>query len=124
MTDQFGVKTVRPRKRALPAGSKAKAPKPQLHTIEHVRYGEGKLVFVRQLDSGEHIALVKFGDGVERILRLRQQYWLTDIAPLIPTPLKVKARKSAPVEVSDDEEDGEPELGEDEAEAEEIEALA
>jgi hypothetical protein len=96
----LGLTTVPPRKRS-PAKPRVrtKISKPQPRLLEHVRYGEGKLVWVRQLDSGDCVVSVKFGDGTERVLQLRQQYWISDIASLIPaltpTPKPLKHKPTA-----------------------------
>lgn len=78
-----GIKTVRkPRELPRPKPEKVKLER----VVEHVRYGKGKPIEVRQLDNAEYALVVKFGDGVERVLRLEQKYWLSNIASLIPAP--------------------------------------
>lgn len=85
MTGYLGVKTVPPRKRPLPA-PRTKVAKPQPRVLEHVRYGLGKLISVRLADNCDRLAVVKFGDGMRRVLQLRQQYCLSNIASLISAP--------------------------------------
>ena len=62
---------------------------------------KGKVVEVRQLDNGDHAVQVEFGDGVERVLQLRPQYWLSDIRDLVPGPPKPSRRKPVPVHDND-----------------------
>jgi hypothetical protein len=103
----LGVKTVPPRKRPLPAERKPQQPRPEFRVLEHMRYGQGKLVSVRQLDYGDYVAVVRFGDGTERSLQLCQRYWLSNIASLIPVPRPVsKPRLNSAT--SDDETESRP----------------
>lgn len=105
----LGLKTAPPRKRSPSqprVRTKVSKAKPRL--LEHVHYGQGKLVGVRHLDSGDYVATVKFGDGAERAIQLRQQYWVSDIASVIPEPPKPVAQKKArprrrPVDDEDEE---------------------
>lgn len=84
----MGIKTIRPRKRAPAASKPNKKEKSEPPVLEHARYGHGKVVGLRKLDNGDHVATVRFDDGVERLLQLQQQYWLSDIRDLIPSPSK------------------------------------
>lgn len=87
-----------------------KKPTPQPHFADHVRYGRGEVLSVRELDSGGGIlaAVVRFADGSERCIRLSQEYWTSSIADLAPTPpkppkrvrKKVAAVKTEPTEVA------------------------
>jgi hypothetical protein len=86
-----------PRKRSS-ASPKVKTPKPEPRLVEHVHFGRGKVLGVRQLDNGDHAATVRFSDGTERVLQLQQRFWLTDTATLIPVPPKPSRRKPLPVE--------------------------
>jgi hypothetical protein len=155
MTRRPEFRVVPPSLKPEPAAKRrSRKAKSETRSLEHVRYGEGKLVWVRQLDSGDYVVSVKFGDGAERVIQLRQQYWVSDIRDLIPEPSKPLAQtkpspKRSPmadednqsyvieedsVDSSDDAGEGgdtEPELGEerveeveDEVEAEEIGAFA
>lgn len=93
-------KIIRPRKRPL-AKPKEEPAKPRLRYIEHTIFGRGELVGIRQSDGGQFVATVRFNDGTERTLQLRQQFWTTDVARLIPAPLKprrVAKPKPEPVE--------------------------
>lgn len=51
---------------------------------EHKTFGIGTVVRVREVDGGEFVATLRFENGLERVLQLRQQYWDTDIATLTP----------------------------------------
>ncbi len=102
-------KVIRPRKRA-PAKPKVKTPKPEPRVVEHVRYGPGKVLGVRQLDNGDHAVQVEFGDGTTRTLVLDQTFWVTSIRSLLPSkPVRCPAKpKPEPMEVTEDaENDGE-----------------
>ncbi|MGA7766014.1 MAG: hypothetical protein WCA27_07280 [Candidatus Sulfotelmatobacter sp.] len=86
-----GIKTIRPHKEtARPKPEKLKLER----VVEHVRYGKGKPIEIRQLDDGGHAVVVKFGDGAKRVLRLEQRYWVSNIASLIPPPPKPARRAS------------------------------
>lgn len=69
-------------------------PNLQPHFADHVRYGRGEVLSVRELDSGGGIlvAVVRFADGSERSIRLSQEYWTSSIADLTPTPPKPPKR--------------------------------
>lgn len=70
-------------------------PKLDLRRVEHVRYGHGKVLAIRQIDgSGEFMADVRFADGTVRTIHLQQAFWVNDISALIPEPPKLR---SAPV---------------------------
>lgn len=77
--------------------------KPQ-HFADHVRYGRGEILSVRELDSGGgiYVAVVRFADGTERCIRLSQEYWTSSIADLSPTPPKPpkRVRKKAASETT------------------------
>ena len=107
-----GIKTIRPHKEtARPKPKKLKLE----HVVEHVRYGKGKPIEIRQLDNAEYAVVVKFGDGTKRVLRLEQQYWISNIASFIPAPPK-PTRRAAKAKALEIEEitDGETEAEEDE----------
>jgi hypothetical protein len=82
-------------------------PKPAL-TANHIRYGPGEVLSVHSLDTGNLAAVVRFPDGTERCIRLDQQYWLSKIDALKPTPPKPPKRvrkkavavKAEPTEVA------------------------
>jgi hypothetical protein len=77
-----------------------KTPKPKLRHAEHVRYGSGDVLAVRQLDSAGHVLVadVRFEDGSERTIRLLPEYWSSSIADLYPTPVKAnRVRKKLDV---------------------------
>jgi hypothetical protein len=70
--------------------------------MEHARYGLGRVLAVRQIDGSDdgYMADVKFADGTTRTLLLMQRVWISDIAGLIPEPLKPRLAqiKAEPVE--------------------------
>jgi hypothetical protein len=72
-----------------------KKAKPELRIVQHRTLGSGVLRFVRVLDSGEFAARVEFGDGVERVLLLDEQWWITPIAEML-TAQPEPARKYKP----------------------------
>jgi hypothetical protein len=81
------VKTISPTRRE-PAKKRGR-PKLDLRPVEHVRFGRGKLLAIRQIDgTHDYMADVRFADGTPRTLLLVQRYWLTDIRPLLPNPPK------------------------------------
>jgi hypothetical protein len=61
-------------------------PKLDLRPLEHVRFGKGKLLAVRQIDgsANDFVVDVKFADGTTRTLLLTQHFWVNDIGPFIP----------------------------------------
>lgn len=79
-------------------------PKPVAVFGDHIHFGRGLVLAVRALDSSVLVADVKFDDGAERTLTLAQQYWLTDVRSLTPTPAKdkraLRAKKVAEALVS------------------------
>ncbi len=81
-----------------PKPTKPKKPRAAPQFIEHVRFGLGRVLAVRQIDGTDdsYMADVKFTDGTSRTLLLVQRVWLTDIAPLIPEP-PPKLRRAAKV---------------------------
>src|SRR5437899_3018296 len=62
--------------------------KPKPLSAEHVRYGVGQVLSVRELDNagGVFVADVKFADGTQRTIRLAPQFWVGDISNLISSP--------------------------------------
>ncbi|HKT87950.1 MAG TPA: hypothetical protein VJQ59_05915 [Candidatus Sulfotelmatobacter sp.] len=62
----------------------ARSEKSQPHFADHVRYGRGEVLSVRELDSGGgiYVAVVRFADGTERCIRLSPEYWHSPIADL------------------------------------------
>lgn len=110
--DRYAGSKFIPPRRVLPKLKPKEAPlEPRL--LEHVRYGLGKLIGVRQLDNGDYAVVVKFGDGATRVLRLEQRYWVTNIASLIPARRAAKAKAVEVEEITD----GETEAGEDDEDA-------
>lgn len=99
-------RVIRPRKRA-PAKPKLKAPTPEPRVLEHVHFGHGKLVGLRQLDNGDRTVQVEFGDGATRTIRLDQSYWITPISELLPAPPTPIRRVAKPQNDASDA-DGEP----------------
>lgn len=91
-------------------GIKPEKVKSELRELEHVRYGRGVILELRQLDGGEYAAAVRFGDRVVRVLRLEQRYWVTNVASLLPAPPKPERRaaRKKPVEIEEvgDADDG------------------
>ncbi len=69
--------------------------KPASRYAEHVRYGRGEVVAVRQLDSGGFVADMKFGDGTERTLLIAAQFWPSGV-PSLPPAAPKKTRKTQP----------------------------
>jgi hypothetical protein len=114
-----------PRPKSKPAAKRVrtKVSKPEPRLLEHVRYGQGKLVCVRQLDSGDYVVVVQFADGAERVIRLDQSFWTSDIASLIPAPTKPRrqVREPKPVEAEENGEQDEGDAVGDEDDGEEVE---
>jgi hypothetical protein len=85
-----------------PKAVKPRKPKAAPRHIEHVRYGMGRVLAVRQIDGSDdgYMADVRFADGTVRTLLLVQRVWISDIAPLIPEPPKPRLAqvKAEPVE--------------------------
>jgi hypothetical protein len=105
--------------RVIPPREPAKKrgrPKLDLRPLEHVRFGEGKLLAIRQVDgsANAYVVDVKFSDGTTRTLLLAQGYWVNDIKPFLPEPPKrcraAKAKPVLEVDASITGEDGEQEL--------------
>jgi len=74
-----------------------------LRPVEHVRYGHGKLLAVRQVDGSadSYMADVRFADGTVRTLLLIQRVWVNDIGGLIPEtpkPSLASVKAALPVE--------------------------
>ncbi|MGA7401660.1 MAG: hypothetical protein WCC99_04310 [Candidatus Sulfotelmatobacter sp.] len=92
----YNVKTIPPARREpiKPRGR----PKLDLRPVEHVCFGLGRVLAIRQIDGSDdgYMADVKFADGTTRTLLLIQRVWLTDIAPLIPDS-RLKLRRAAKV---------------------------
>jgi hypothetical protein len=84
------------------APAKVRKPKAAPRHIEHVRYGMGRVLAVRQIDGTDdgYMADVRFADGITRTLLLVQRVWISDIAGLIPEPPKPRLAqiKAEPVE--------------------------
>jgi hypothetical protein len=80
------VRVIAPRE---PKAAKPRKPKAAPQSIEHVAFGVGRVLAVRQVDgTNGYIADLKFHDGVSRTIRLDQVFWVNDINPLIPMPPK------------------------------------
>jgi len=80
-----------------------KTPKPVPLHAEHVRYGLGDILAVRELDGGGVlVADVKFADGTQRTIRLAPEYWVSDIStlalPSTPATPKRKRTRAKPLE--------------------------
>jgi hypothetical protein len=66
------------------------------------------LRFVRVLDSGEFAARVEFADGVERVLLLDEQWWITPIVEMMkaqPEPARKYAPEPKPKPADDETEE-------------------
>ena len=81
-----------------------KTVKPQPLHAEHIRYGLGEILSVRQLDGGGvFVADVKFADGTQRTIRLAPQYWVGDTTGLILTTPQCGQIKKRNNQMSDTE---------------------
>ena len=89
------IKTIPAAKPSPVKPKRVKKAKPELRIVQHRTLGSGVLRFVRVLDSGEFAARVEFGDGVERVLLLDEQWWITPIAEML-TAQPEPARKYKP----------------------------
>jgi len=70
-----------------PKAVKPRKPKSAPRFIEHVHFGLGRVLALRQIDgTNNYMADIRFGDGSTRTLLLIQRVWISDIAPLIPEP--------------------------------------
>jgi hypothetical protein len=69
--------------------------KREVQYAEHVRYGRGEIIEVRELDSGGFVAVVRFPDESEKTLRLDPRYWTSDITSLKPAAPAKRAKKVA-----------------------------
>ncbi|MGA8441903.1 MAG: hypothetical protein WB762_03645 [Candidatus Sulfotelmatobacter sp.] len=80
-TSGFATRTVAPT-RCEPAKRRGR-PKLDLRPLEHIRFGGGKLLAIRQVDgsANDFVVDVKFVDGTTRTLLLIQRYWVNDIKP-------------------------------------------
>jgi len=63
--------------------------KPAPRIADHIRFGPGEILSVRELDSGGGVSVaeVRFEDAT-RTIRLLPEYWRSGILSLIPKPEK------------------------------------
>ena len=99
-----------------PKAIKPRKPKSAPRFIEHVRYGLGRVLGVRQIDgsANDFVVGMKFGDGSTRTILLLPHLWLCDIQNLIPKPPKPRLAAKAKLQMVEDDasatgEDGEQE---------------
>ena len=99
-----GTKVIPPRRRE-PVKPRVRRKPPKLNrAVEHRTLGPATLLWVRQLSNGSDVAVVRFGDGVERTIHLDPAYWLTpleeimQLSPLLkppPVPKPVEPQRAA-----------------------------
>ena len=85
-----------------------KKPKAEPRCADHVHYGRGMILEVRQLDGGVgvFVADLKFPDGSRRTIALDSRYWKSGM-PMPPKLAKKPARAASVPEPKLEEPEGE-----------------